>query len=438
VLIGVVGFFRHLAREVEMLDRRFSGSFVMYIAAFGVAGLSPFILLPFLTHNLSSTEFGIAALFITMCQLVANFASFGTHGYVSVQYFKPPKRQWGSSVSAALLLIVAVHAGLLLAFFVAGGWIAQTLSVPSYILVLVIFSSLLICSNFIYLAIYQASERPQFYLLSRSIQAALEVGLCFAALSFFAPSAGARVYTYPVAVGAAVVLGLVYCWVNGVFSTQGLKESVRGAIRFGAPTVPHVAAGTLVSFLDRIIIASVMGPSSLGIYMAATQLGLVMLLIIEPFNKAYAPWLFSRLSSGDEKAHAAIVRFTYLFFLALAAVGILAAAAASMFYDLIVGAEFSQGRILVPFIIAGYVAQGMYYTVVNYLFYAEKTHVLSAVSVTMAAVGTGVTYTMVTFFGLMGAAASLVINNSILFLLVWFFAAREVRLPWLVRLRAAP
>ena len=415
-----------------MLDRRFSGAFMMFVAAFSVAGLSPFVLLPFLTRNLSADEFGVAALFITLCQLMANFTSLGTHGYVSVQYFKSSPRGWGSVVTAAMLLIFAVHAGLLVVFAVAGPWLADTLSVPQAMLALVIVSSLLLCMNFVYLSVYQSSERPQYYLLSRLIQTVLEVGLCLALLFLAGQTdAGVRVYTFPLALAVVGLGGLVYGWINDVFSTEGLGEKLRGAARFGLPMLPHVAAGTLVSFLDRIIIAAVSGPASLGIYMAATQLGLVMLLLIEPFNKAYAPWLFARLAENTSAARAKIVRFTYLFFLVLAVAGIAAAIAAFMFYDLIVGSQFSEGRVLVPLIVAGYVAQGLYYTVVNYLFYAEETYILSGVSVATAIVGTGITYGMILMFGLIGAAASLAINNTILFILVWFFAARAVSLPWL-------
>lgn len=417
-----------------MLDRRFSGSFFMYAAAFAVAGISPLILLPFLTRNLSSTEFGIATLFVTLCQLVANFSSLGTHGYVSVQYFKGDTRGWGSAVTAALILIAAAHMTLLIVYLVAGNWIAQTLSMPFYALGLLIAASALVCMNFVYLAVYQSSGRPQFYLLSRCIQALFEVGLCLGFIYLVSPTAEARIYTFPMAVGAVGLLGTYYCWATGAFSSRNLVQSLRGAMRFGLPMLPHVAAGTLLSFLDRLIIASVLGLDDLGVYMAAAQLGLVMLLLIEPFNKAYAPWLFSRLSSNQAGARVMIVRFTYLFFAALAVAGIAATIAATIFYDFVVGSEFAQGRPIVPLIIAGYVIQGMYYTVVNYLFYAEKTFILSIVSVSTLVIGSGITYALVSLFGLPGAAASLAVNNAILFLLVWFFAAREVKLPWLAAL----
>jgi O-antigen/teichoic acid export membrane protein len=415
-----------------MLDRRFSGAFLMYIAAFGVAGLAPFILLPFLTRNLSAEEFGAAALFVTVCQLLANFASLGSHGYVSVQYFKASPRSWGSSVSAVMLLILLTHFFLFLAFVAGKSWIASWLRLPVPTIALALCTSGLICMNFVYLSIYQSSSKPQLYLLARSIQAAMEIGLCLILIEFASqPDAGVRIYTFPLAVAAAGLLGLGYCLSIGAFSRAGLSSSLKGAARFGLPLLPHLTSGTIISLLDRIIIATVLGKAELGIYMAATQLGLAMLLMIEPFNKAYAPWLFARLAENDVRSKLTVVRFTYLFFVALILAGLAVMGVAYVLFDMIVGSAYSEGRILVPFIVMSYIGQGMYYTMVNYLFYVEKTYILSAISVSVAIVGTGVTYFMVMFFGLEGAAFSGVISYALLFGLVWFFAAREVKMPWL-------
>lgn len=414
-----------------MLDRQLSGSFIIYAIAFAVAGLSPFVLLPFLTRNLSSAEFGIAAFFITCCQLMANFASLGTHGYVSVRYFKSHTRGWGSAITAAMTVVIVVHLALFVVLLVAGEWIERWLSMPLYAINLLAAASLLLCMNFIYLAVYQSSDNPKYYLAARVVQAVFEISLCLAAIYFYSATAKARIYTFPVAVGMAGLIGIYFCRKMDAFSFDGFRESIRRALRFGLPMLPHVAAGTLISFLDRIIIAAVMGPDDLGVYMAAAQLGLVMLLVIEPFNKAYAPWLFSRLAEGTAEMRVKIVRLTYLFFAVLMIIGVIATVGALIVYDFIIGAQFGAGRRLVPLIVAAYVIQGMYYTVVNYLFYSEKTYVLSAISVTTVILSSGINYVMVSLYGLQGAAISLAMNNLILFLLVWFFAAREVKLPWL-------
>jgi O-antigen/teichoic acid export membrane protein len=80
--------------------------------------------------------------------------------------------------------------------------------------------------------------------------------------------------------------------------------------------------------------------------------------------------------------------------------------------------------------VTGFVLQGMYYAVVNYLFYAERTGRLSMVSGATAVMGCLTSYVLTTQYGLTGAGASFVLNNAVLFALVWYAAAKAVPMPW--------
>ena len=80
--------------------------------------------------------------------------------------------------------------------------------------------------------------------------------------------------------------------------------------------------------------------------------------------------------------------------------------------------------------VAGFVLQGMYYSVVNYMFYAERTGRLSLVTGTTAVVGCVISYALTSAFGMQGAAASFLVNNTLMFLLVWLVAAKAVPMPW--------
>ena len=85
---------------------------------------------------------------------------------------------------------------------------------------------------------------------------------------------------------------------------------------------------------------------------------------------------------------------------------------------------------LIPWMVAGFVCQGMYYTQVNYLFFVERTGRLSMVTGATAVGGVLISFALTRTFGLQGAGASFLINNLILFLLVWLVASRAVPMPW--------
>jgi hypothetical protein len=64
------------------------------------------------------------------------------------------------------------------------------------------------------------------------------------------------------------------------------------------------------------------------------------------------------------------------------------------------------------------------------MFYAERTGTLSIVTGSTAALGCLVSYGLTSAFGLVGAGASFLLNNSLLFLLVWLATSKAVPMPW--------
>jgi O-antigen/teichoic acid export membrane protein len=167
--------------------------------------------------------------------------------------------------------------------------------------------------------------------------------------------------------------------------------------------------------------------------MVAMQIGLAMSLVIEPLNKALAPWLFEQLSKQDAATNRMVVKNTYRFYLVLGVIGLVVVGAAHLFFDYLIGPKFHEAKPLIVWMVLGVVFQGMYYSVVNYLFYAEKTGRLSVVSSLTAASATLVSYLMISKFGITGAAVSFAVNNCILFLLVWLVASKAVPMPWLLK-----
>jgi O-antigen/teichoic acid export membrane protein len=157
---------------------------------------------------------------------------------------------------------------------------------------------------------------------------------------------------------------------------------------------------------------------------------MAMVGLTEPLNKALAPWLFEQLAKNDEAVRRMIVRRTYLLFAALALLGLVVAAAAHLLFEQLIDSRYAPARALIPWMVGGFVLQGLYTSVVNYLFYAERTGRLSVASASTAVMGCGVSWFMTTHYGLQGAAMSFAFNSAVLFLLVWVSAARAVPMPW--------
>jgi len=405
-------------------------SILLYACAFAVVGVPPFLLLPVLTTMLTPAQFGEVTSFLVLTALLANLAGLSAHGFVSVRFFKSTTELFKTLVSSSIATMGATHAVALLIVGLFFPLLANALGLPLVYALLAVLAAFFLTLNLIFLAIFQSSGQPMMYLHARLVQGIFELALCVGLIYLVAADASSRIYSYTVAVAASALVGLYYCKRNGQVGSSVDRGSMRNLVIFGVPMLPHIVAGTAITYMDRLVVSSQLGTESLGIYMVAMQIGMGMIALIEPLNKALAPWLFERLSNGELEVRHMIVRRTYQLYIALAIMGVLVASVANIFFDTLVGEKFSAARSLIPWMVAGYVLQGMYYSVVNYMFYAERTGRLSMVTGTTAAVGCAISYTLTSAFGLQGAAASFLVNNTLMFALVWVVAAKAVPMPW--------
>ena len=405
-------------------------SFLIYASSYLIVGATPFLLLPVLTKHLSPEQFGEVTSFLVLTGLLANLAGLSAHGFLASRYFKVEAQQLTGLVWTSLGVVTATHLGALGLVTATYPFIGDLLGIPLKYALLATGAAFVLNLNLIFLAIFQFSGRPWHYLGMRIAQGLAELAICLALLFLVAADASARVWSYTAAVAISAAGGLVYCARSGMVLPRWDRGAAKSLLRFGIPLLPHVAAGMAITYMDRLLVSSLLGTATLGIYMVAIQIGMGMVALIEPLNKSLAPWLFRHLASNQEAIRRMIVRRTYEMCAGLAVCGLVLALVADAFFDRFIGARFSAARGLVPWMIAGYVAQGMYYMVVNYLFYAERTATLAAITGTAAAMGCLISYALIATLGITGAGAAFLVNNVVLMLMVWLGASRIVPMPW--------
>jgi O-antigen/teichoic acid export membrane protein len=405
-------------------------SVLIYACAFAVAGATPFLLLPVLTRQLSPQQFGVVTSFLVLAAMLANAAGLGAHGFVSVRYFKSDRATFASLSTSAMAAVIGAHAVAAAAVALLFPVLQRLLGLPLGWTLLAVLASLALSLNLVLLSIFQSAGQPMRYLGARLVQGTIELLGCLALLALLVPDPAARIWSYTAALFTSAAFAWRACARAGLVGAPVRTEALRALAIFGVPMLPHIVAGSVMTYLDRVVVSALLGADSLGLYMAAMQVGMVLVVLIEPLNKALAPWLFKQLAGGD-LSRRVIVGRTYLLWAALATAAAALAGLATLLFDTLVGERYIAAKPLLPWMAAGFLLQGMYYTVVNYLFYAERTGHLSVMSGITACSGCGISYGLTSAYGLAGAGASFALNYALLFMLVWYAAARAVPMPWL-------
>ena len=210
------------------------------------------------------------------------------------------------------------------------------------------------------------------------------------------------------------------------------KTYVKDALVFGIPLIPHAFGGWVITWIDRIFINSMVSVAATGIYTVGYQVGMIIGLLAISFNRAWTPFLFEKLKENNSASKLRIVKFTYLYGVGIIVLALALSLVAPWFLEFFVSKDFHCAYKYVFWIALGYAANGMYFMVVNYIFYVKKTYILAWVTFFSAGINIVLNYFFIKANGAIGAAQATTITFFISFILTWILSARVYKMPWLL------
>ena len=86
------------------------------------------------------------------------------------------------------------------------------------------------------------------------------------------------------------------------------------SIRFGLPLFLMRYVFLFYLFLIGFIFLKSLGMESVGIYVLAVQVAMLVSVFFDSVNKAFVPWLFEMLSLNELPTKIRLVKFTYIWF----------------------------------------------------------------------------------------------------------------------------
>ena len=390
----------------------------------------PILFVPLLTRVLTEGDYGTLANFIVLVDFVSPLVSLSVHAAILRQFYDQETVDLPRYVGNCLLVVLvstAIVSGLLLLF-------AKLLSGATALPPHVIWTVVLVCAGNalinIILALWRAETKPIAFGVFRILQSAFNMGLTVILVLYVDRSwrgrVDAEIWTF-VLFGATA---LFLMWRRGDIKWAWDKVYFIDALKYGGPLIPHDLGVVVRTMSDRLFITAMVGIDTTGLYAVGYQVGRLIGFVETSFNMAWVPWLFERLKKGKLADKVRIVRYTYVYMVAILGAALLLALAAPGFMSFFVGEKFEGSHIYVIWIALGFAFNGMYKMVTNYLFYIKKTGHLSAVTVTTAVLHLGLNYVMIKNYGAIGAAQATTITLLLSFVLTWIVAQRVYPMPW--------
>jgi O-antigen/teichoic acid export membrane protein len=391
----------------------------------------PFLLLPLLTRVLTPSEYGAIAMFVMMVTIFSAFTGLSVHGAVGVRYFQLSKDQFADYVSTCVGILIVSTTLTFLVLILFQNLIIEISGLGLDWLIAAVFVAGAQFLINIRLSIWQVSGLAYRYGALQISRSLLDAFLTLLLLLGLGMAWQGRLLGIVTSIISVAIIGIFWLYKDGYLRKPSVwRDHINDAIKFGLPLIPHTIGTMLIIIVDRLIINRLIGSEAVGIYMVALQIGVVISLLTESFNKAYAPWLFENLNKKSQIINIKIIKGTYLYFVIILMVGCLYGLLIPKLMPYLIGPEFINSGNLVIYIATGFSFGGCYYMVTNYIFYENKNASLAVITLFAGLLNIPITYLMTQSFGIAGAAFAFMFINALVFLGAWFAASRAHSMPW--------
>lgn len=388
----------------------------------------PFLLLPVLTNFLTTEDFGIltnieSLIVITVALIGVNVASA-----VSRQYVKK-EVDLKKYTSTAFRIVLISFSIIFILFSSFTDFIYEWTAIPKVVLYAISIFALLDNLMEVVLAIWRMEDKPFKYGAFRITRTLIELLITLALVLGLKYNWEGRFYGLYLAGALSGLFAFGYLLSNKYLSQGYVKSYKVHFLKFGLPLIPHTISGVLIMYSDKLIITKYIGIGDNGIYSVAFTIGMAISLLQNSFNQAWVPWLFKKLALNVENEKKKLVRITYLYMLAMLMLAFVLWLITPVIY-MFLGEDFSEGMSVVAIIGLGFAFNGMYKMMVNYMFYAEKTQLISFITIGIAILNISLSIYLIKDHGIMGTAYASSVSFFIQFIVTWYISNKIFPMPW--------
>ena len=188
-------------------------------------------------------------------------------------------------------------------------------------------------------------------------------------------------------------------------------------LKFGLPYVPVGLAGMVLQVIDRPMLKAFTNDSNVGIYQANYRLGIFMNLVTSMFDYAWKPFFLSH--ANDENAKALFARILTYFLLLMCGIFLVLSFFISdvvqikIFGRHIIHPDYWSGLSVVPVVLLAYIFGGVSIHLNAGIFIEKKTAYLLPTSILAAVSNIVANFFLIPRYGIMGAAYATLIAYAI-------------------------
>ena len=393
-----------------------------------------FLLLPVWTIYLTPSDYGIMGTLTAYSGVLHLLLMFGIYAAVMRHYFdfKQDHETQRRYVSTNFWFMVTVP-GIILAALILFGrplW-EHTTSEKIPFRPLVVLMLITVYGGLLYrlpYTLFQAQQKVKKCVTLDLVGFVLSVGISLILV------VGLREGVYGMMLGGCIAQILTALIVSGLLLREWFVPRldwghISSSLSYGLPFVPHLLAGWVLAFVDRVMLAKMVPLDEVGRYTLAINLGMVMLMIVTSIKDAYEPYYYNLLST-DAHPDRKIIRIFSMYVTGIGLLALFGSLFAGELIMLLTPVRYHESAKYVAPVILGYLFLGYYFNVGMAIFYYKKTKLLPLLTGIAAICNITLNYLLIPRFGAIAAAWNTYACYAIMVTVYYIMAQRIRRFPY--------
>lgn len=384
-----------------------------------------FILLPIYTRYLTPDDYGILSIATAIGSILGILYLAGLNGAIGRFYYdyNDDESELKKYIGTIVLSLILYSLCFTIFLSIFGNLIFQSmvgnLQFNPYILIILwttFFSTIFPLS----LIMYQVREKPLLYSFWSIIKFIVNTLL----IIYFV--VGLRQGALGSLIGSFIT-SMIFFVVGYILLKKDIsliieRQKLIESLKFGIPLIPHALAGWTLTLIDRIFLNNYQSIAIVGLYSLGYQFGMIMSLITTSINFAWTPFFMSTAKEKGEDAKPIFKQLTTYYMMVIIFIGLVISMFAKDVIFLMTTPEYYKSYEIIPIIVGSHVLNGMYYMVVNQIFYTKKTKYLPIATFGSALINIALNYLWIPNYGMMGAAYATLFSFAFAFIFTWIIS----------------
>jgi O-antigen/teichoic acid export membrane protein len=360
---------------------------------------------PLLALLLVPAELGLWSLSTSLFNGLSLFYTLGLQGAITRYYYDHEhqpfeQRRFQATISTFLFGWASLASLLLL---VIGPWLlgksASELHFQPYG-VLIIAMCFLSVASLVPKALWQAQERPKAFVGVELVASTINIAGSLLLVSLTSIGVLGLFWGRLLSLAVVAVTCLHYSARSFGLALHG--PSLRSALLFSLPLVPHLLAHWVLAMADRVLIERALGLAQVGVYAIAYSFIEMVNLVATSVNRAWVPQ-FTR-AYADPEQRPFVARSITVFVLASLGTAAALLVLSPTLVRLLYNQKYEAAAPIAPILAGAGVFQALYYIYVAGLFYYKKNRLVPVITVSGGALNIALNLWLLPRFGIAGAA----------------------------------